>query len=318
MNRVLVVSMPRAGTTWVGQTLGRTDGACYVGEPDNERKEPYALFAKKNLSRFPALSSKDDAPELAQLWDMAFEGRVFGKRYRELAARSLLRTTTPAEVNRASCGPNRHSSMRLRLVGALACPPSRAQNASSVVVKSVYAPLCLEWLHCRYHPKVLVVLRHPLNMISSWLSLGYRDSMLDEDEAVRSRFIEPLGLPLPDRDASPLARIAWEVGLMNSVLENAFTLHSDWSIATHERLCEDPAGEFERFAELLGLQWGGAARRFVEESNRPGSGYAPQRIASEQPQRWRSRLRDEQVSEIASVLRGFPLRTWSDEPALHG
>ena len=315
-NRVLVVGLPRAGTTWVGQTLRRTEGASFVGEPDNERKEPYALRGKRGLGRFPALKANDEAPEFAHLWDLAFEGRVSGKRYREMAARRLLARVTQTEIRAALCGPNGHRSARLRLVEALAPAPGRAQDAGNVVVKSVYAPLCLEWLNRRYEPRVVIVLRHPLNVISSWLALGYRDSRLDENSSVRRGFVEPLGLPLPGRTASPLARVSWEVGLLTSALEDAATKHPGWLTVTHERLCEDALGEFERLSGRLGLNWAEPARRFVIDSNRPGSGYAPQRVAHEQPQRWRSRLSDEQVSEIASVLHGFPLRTWTDEPVI--
>lgn len=316
MNRFLVVGLPRAGTTWVGQTLGRTEGACYVGEPDNERKKPYAIRAKRGLGRFPPLSAGDEAQRLARLWDMAFEGRVVGRNWRELAARGLLALTPSAEMNDAFCGASRHRSARLRLVEALAPTPSRSQTARNVLVKSVHAPLCLEWIDRRYTPQVLIVLRHPLNTISSWLELGYFDCRLEEDPTVGRLFVEPLGLPLPEHRASSLARISWEVGLLNCVLEEAARKHPEWLIVTHERLCEDPLGEFKRLSDSLGLHWGEAARQFVVDSNRPGSDYEPQRVALEQPQRWRSRLSDEQVSEIASVLRGFPLRTWVDEPLI--
>ena len=38
--RVLVAGLPRSGTTWVGEVLGRTAGARYLHEPDNHLVRP--------------------------------------------------------------------------------------------------------------------------------------------------------------------------------------------------------------------------------------------------------------------------------------
>ena len=46
MSDLLIVGQGRSGTTWVGEVLGRAEGARYVHEPDDERRDPQALRAR--------------------------------------------------------------------------------------------------------------------------------------------------------------------------------------------------------------------------------------------------------------------------------
>ena len=48
--QVLIVGVARSGTTWVGQTLGRTQGVHYVHEPDGDH-DAFAFRAVARLCR---------------------------------------------------------------------------------------------------------------------------------------------------------------------------------------------------------------------------------------------------------------------------
>jgi hypothetical protein len=60
----------------------------------------------------------------------------------------------------------------------------------------------------------------------------------------------------------------------------------------------------------LGLSWNHAAEEYVHASNRPGTGFTTNRVARDQPKRWRERLTPIEVREIRRVLESFPLRGW--------
>ena len=45
MRSILVLGLPRRGTTWVGRALGATSGTVYVHEPDGVH-EPFAYRAR--------------------------------------------------------------------------------------------------------------------------------------------------------------------------------------------------------------------------------------------------------------------------------
>ena len=58
--RVLVAGLPRSGTTWVGEVLGRTAGARYLHEPDNHLLRPEAWWAKRRLGPYPEVRPGTD------------------------------------------------------------------------------------------------------------------------------------------------------------------------------------------------------------------------------------------------------------------
>lgn len=308
INRVLVAGVPRSGTTWVGQTLARTADTAYVGEPDNEGKEPFALKAKLSLGRFPVLGPDDEAPSYEELWDKVFNHAPAPPSIRRLAAKALLSLAEGEEVRGAYS--DGELTPRLRAVRALASPAAPQPAARNIVTKSVYAVLALEWVVRRWQPSMVVVLRNPLNVIASWKELGYRDRRLDEHPGVRARIVDPLGLPLPESGSSTLARLAWQFGVLNCALESGAERFPDWNVVRHEDLCRAPREQFRSLATRLGLGWTEEAEAFLVDSDRPGTGYVPTRVASQEPERWRQRLREDEVQEICEVLASFPLKSW--------
>lgn len=303
---ILVAGAPRTGTTWVARVLSLADGVVWVNEPDNEWPNAYALKAKRSLGRFPVLSEDDRPPRpYERLWERAFSGFVQG-RLREALAWKLDRgERTMLELWRAMCDhANPHLSFRLRLVTLGARPPSRRLGTGRVLVKSVYAPLALGWVAARFDPQVVLALRHPLNVVASWVELGWGGCALETNPAVRRRLAH-WGLPHLGPRPTPLQRVAFEVGLFTCELEGWRARRPDWPVAEHEALCLDPTGGFRALATRVGLGWSIRAELFLEESNQPGAGYSLYRVAAEQPGRWRRRLSADQVREAWSVLRRF-------------
>ncbi|HEY1741203.1 MAG TPA: hypothetical protein VGI86_20985, partial [Acidimicrobiia bacterium] len=88
MHSVLLVGVPRGGTTWVGQVLGHTQGAVYVHEPDGTH-EPFAFRAKQHQFNQPMIDAdapRAAAPELAALFDGALAGGAPADTWRDRLA----------------------------------------------------------------------------------------------------------------------------------------------------------------------------------------------------------------------------------------
>lgn len=305
------------GTTWVAEALSFAPGAAWINEPDNEWPDPFALKAKLPLGRFPILDPRDpDPPDYLELWKRAFAGFRQGGPLRALADRMENWQKTRRDLWRALCD---HANPRvapwLKVLVSLARPPSRPVGSELVVVKSVHAQLALEWLASRFGPRVLVVLRHPFNTIASWLEFGWGGCYLDTHPKVRERFAARWGLPDVPAGRSLVSAVTWEVALFTSVLQAGVDDHPDWLAVTHESLCTDPIGGFQKVYADLGLTWNRDAERFVRESNRAGTGYETARVAAEQPDRWKRRLSREQVREIWSLLSRIRDASWIDRVA---
>jgi hypothetical protein len=314
---ILLLGVARSGSTWIGQILGHAAEARYVHEPDNETHNPYALRAKKGLGRFPFLRPGDRAPRYEACWEGAFAGGEWPRRTR-LSRRGLVRQSYAAIE--AWCDPGRRNPVPLEIIAALAAPGGSPPRYERPIVKSVHALLSAEWVIRRWHPVPVVVRRHPLNLVASWrrVSLGDKrgESALEYTEPVRAimppravaEFGAPGGEPPPAEDR--LAALAWRVGLLCSAREELIARLDQIVCVDHDELCRAPAEGLQSVAGRLGLEWTDACDRALQRAERPGEGFVTQRIAAEQPDRWRTRLSPTEVTRVEGVLTAFPRGPW--------
>ena len=301
--------MPRSGSSWIGRTLGQAGGVAYVHEPDNEKRDPFAAKAKAALGRFPVLAPEDDAPDYELLWRGAFSGGAVSDDERHRAALEGLSKLTKEELEAAVSG----RSDTVRAAAATALP--RAAAPGRPIVKSVHAALALPWIRASFEVDVIVVRRHPLNVLASMFDLDMpdRDRGLDRLPRVVRDYTARWGVDPPGPNATPLERAAWQVGLLQSALVEA---RSVTTTVVHEDVCLDPAEAFRALFETLGLRWTDAIREHVRASDRPGAGYKTARVAAEQPGRWRRRFDDDDVTVVRGVLARFPLAGWPHDGSL--
>lgn len=317
----LVVGIPRSGTTWVARVLARTDGAVYLEEPDNHFRRPYAFRSKRRMGRgeYPAIAAGDVVEDYETLWRHALTaepGRVGSReRARRRVAERLLASAKAAEVS-AAIAERSPTSARLRLVERLALPERPPFGGAHLVVKSVYAPLAVEWIADRFRPKVVVVIRHPLNVVSSWSSLGWlertHDDMLDElDRRAQLGLAGAFGVEPPGSDDSPFARAAWLAGALTCELVATADRHPDWHVVSHEQLSERAHEQLAALADRLGLRWTPEVDAMLDDLDRPGSGFEIAREKRDLADVWRRRLTPEQAQAALRVLERFPTESWT-------
>jgi hypothetical protein len=323
MTRVLLVGLPRSGTTWLANVLTAAEGSALNNEPDNHWMFPFAFRAKRGLpGRFhPLLDPEAEPTKYEELWRQAFglgNGTATGfstrERARERVAMRLLRLFdrgSDAERSRKAFMRHMHPGLlppHLALAEMLAVPRRPACSEPHILVKSVYASLSVEWIAARLPVRVIVLLRSAFNVLSSWKERGWLgepgDDMLDEvDRATQHELSRSSGIPIPPAgQASTLARAAYFFALVTSHLADAARRHPDWQVVSHERLSAD----HERIRELAlsaGLPWSGASDAAIESMNRPGAGFDTSRVSSQVQDTWRDRLGPAQTREIRSVLR---------------
>jgi hypothetical protein len=303
MATVLIAGVPRSGTTWVGRVLGHTGGAVYVNEPDGDH-DPFAFRARLGHETAPVLAPGARDTELERLWTGALAGGRYAGTRRDRLARALYARTPVPDRWEAWLGGR--VSAPLQMAARLAVPRVAIPDARHVVVKSVRTELALEWLVERFRPRVLVVERNPLNVLASWIELDFvRDPR--EAAAVAEYARDAWGLAAPAPDASQLERQTFYFGVLASAVHEAAARHPDWVVTRHDDLCLDPATRFAALAAVLGLEWTDDAARFLDESDREGTGYDTARSTADQPDRWRGRLDDAQVATIRATLASFPV-----------
>lgn len=279
--------------------LGHTAGTSYVNEPDGDT-EPYAFTARLGFGGPPTLEPGQRHLAYERLWEGAFAGGGRPRALTARAARVLDARAAPHDRFRAWYGEG--LTPRLRLVRAWARPMVPAPDARHVVVKTVRAEFTAEWIAERFAPTVLLVERNPLNVLASWIDLGYA---LDEREyGAYARRALSWGIAPPEQP-DPVERQTFTYAVMAAALRDA-AARQGWAHTTHEHLCIDSVARFRALAERLGLEWSEDAARFVAESDREGSGYRTERRTAQQPERWRERLKPSTVDRILAVLERFP------------
>jgi len=305
------MGLPRAGATWVAETLSFAANAGLVNEPDNETVNPFAVRAKLPLGRYPVLGEHERAPgDYTRLWTQAFSGQRSRRLSpRTAAAELLMRRLDGTELWNAFCRVEQPAAtLRLRAVRALAqADPLPRGTPRHVVVKSAHGPLAVEWIASQFQPQVVVVGRHPLNIVASWMELGWGGCSLDTNPKIVERYVRRWDLPALPPTCSRLSRVAWEVGLLLSVLRSSAEAHPEWRLVSHEQMCSDPTGQFQELFTTLGLRWTDAAELHLRRSNRDAHGLVTMRVAADQPERWRKRLTGDQVREISGLLASFPV-----------
>lgn len=302
MSALLIVGVPRSGTTWIGRALGHTEQAAYVNEPDGFR-DPLAFRTMVDLGENPTLSPGDHAPDVERLWAGALAGGRPAGTIRDRLARAIFERT-PLDDLRAARAAGRASG-RAGLAAKLAVARRAEPAAARVVVKSVQSALALDWIVDRFSPQVLLIERNPFNVLASWSELGYVRNPR-ESAAIAAHARARWGVDAPGDDAPHLAHQAFLFGVLTSALREAAAAHPEWVRTHHEDLCVDTVPRFRALAADVGLVWGDAAEHFVTESDREGTPYRTQRRTEDQPDRWRDRLDAEQVATIRATLARFP------------
>jgi hypothetical protein len=249
--------------------------------------------------------------EYGRLWSWIMDGAPENRRL-ELG-RQVLRVVRPGEHRRFYQGQR---APLMRLAGLLGTDPRHQPvpelSDRRLFVKTVYVPLAVEWLVAKFEVDVFVLLRHPGNVLASWISLDLTDRLarLEENPAVMDQ-LEELRIAPPKPD--PLERLVWQIGVLTLALEQAAARHPSWVVRTHEELCIEPTMQFQQLYSELGLTWSERAEQYLAKNNRPGEGFPTQRVASDQPDAWKSRLTSDQIEVMERVLSQFPLATWKPE-----
>ncbi len=323
---IVIVGLPRSGTTWSFQALWHAMGMRRIAEPDNEDKNPAAIHGKHGLGRYPSLVPGDRSPAYHRLWEWILTGGYETRRSR--TARRIMApgaddrifdgrldpvtwlAATVARDPRPGRGPAKGVPTQPVPAGQPVLPPEDLR----VITKSIHAQLAITWLSAEFDIDVLVLLRHPANVLASWMKVNLKDARnttLETRPEIRSRFVEPWGVPLPGPD--PVERMCWRIGLLVAALEEAVASNPQWRVASHEALCLDPFSEFRTLYDQLGLEWSPATEEYLRSHDRRGEGFQVTRVASELPDAWQRRLDDDHLATLRRVLAWFPITQWTDQ-----
>ena len=306
MSRILIAGLPRTGTTWLAQIVGSAPGVTLVSEPDNSEVEPLAFVLTRRIGPFPYPPPGERHIDYRLVWAFAFAGGWPDHERLDAIRRRILKVRVPRAIKATA-----YTSVAW--VASKKAPVSKHQ-----VVKAVLGAHAIEWIAHEFDPRVVVVWRHPFNIVPAWQDRGW--PRLPPSDAVRARFEGTAVWPPPTEKG--VGAIAWRACAESIRLLEVVDRHKDWTLVAHEEQCLDPPAAFHRLFDRLGLEWSEEVRQRLEVSDRPGKDYVTNRVAADEPLRWKSRLDAAQQDEVRSVMDLFeqvsPIAaaTWRSSPAV--
>ncbi len=306
---LLVVGMPRSGTTWLGKILDSHPETLYLHEPDSLDPLPLALAPEPEAAR--AL-----APRL-QAWARAARaGRhvrvhgklpLFRKAWRgpagELAAR--------ASVLAAKAAARRGREWPVRI--------GQVPEEAPVIWKSIESLGRLGALLAALPGlRALVLVRHPCAYVASVLR-GERARRFAsavraaDDRGVYAQLAATgvarrLGVDLDTiLDGTPEERLAWRWALFNAKAL-AEAERGRVLVMRHEDLCERPREEAARALAHAGLGMHERVSAFIGSSTRGGDSgyYGVRRDPRAAASRWRRELPAEVQARVMDIAAATP------------
>ncbi|SES71602.1 Sulfotransferase domain-containing protein [Salinibacillus kushneri] len=306
---VLISGIPRSGSTWLGNVLSKAPNAVYIHEPDNEKANAQAFFLKDGLHRYPYLRSNDNNSLYYKLWSSVLTDNIV--HLKELS--EIFRQPLPInpfnlerEIGKKSGFIHKDFFVQTsdrnknNTVKTMGLPPFNSINSKTVpIVKSVHNMLSLQWLDNNFSTRIVIIVRHPASVISSYLKLKMPDSL--RNIFYQDYLMEDYLFPFKEHLASAnshISQMSMQIGAFYYVLEKQIKNHPNWILVKHEDLCENPNGRFKEIYENLNLNWTNDVSNYIGQLNKKGNGYKINRIAKDQIFKYKNELSSNVIKEI--------------------
>jgi hypothetical protein len=281
---ILLTGIPRSGTTWVGRILAASGKVGYVNEPFNLAVSPgsFRVPAEHWYTYVTAENEGDVLPALTPALTLQYP-----------LARELGRCRNRTDLL--------HTLRSWR-----AWARRRGQRP---LIKEPHAVFSAEWFARRLDSQIVVMIRDPLAVVSSWKRLGWTvdfGDLLDQPLLMRD-WLEPF-----EREMSLARSASWSLveqvallwRLIYSVVADERYPHV--YLLRHEDLSRDPVGEYAKLYDALDLTFDDAVLKAVARSS---SADNPAETSVEKPhetrldskanlENWRHRLSDAEIRQI--------------------
>ncbi|MCZ2126846.1 MAG: sulfotransferase [Anaerolineales bacterium] len=317
LSSILIVGLPRSGTTWVGETLSSASNTDYLFEPDNEKLSPLAWLYKKELHRFPCLGANDEDASYRQLWQTILHGGVGKWRLNNATSLYLRRKSERVESHIGNKCGYIYLDETMHRVGKAQRNPFEKQaglefflhkiagiknifpQKRRLIIKSVHSIFSLDWIAKNFSVNLLLVLRNPYSLYASYKRLkmpdGFRNIAFQERiQRDHPEFIFNSARSRIEEQNEP---IAYQIALMYKMLEKQMSVHPQWEYVSHDRLCIEPLQGYRRIFENQNLSWEGVETK-IASLNQSGKDFAPKRVSAQEPFKWKAEISAEEKTMI--------------------
>ncbi|MFC1618360.1 hypothetical protein ACFL45_00270 [Candidatus Neomarinimicrobiota bacterium] len=321
---VLMVGIPRSGTTWQFNTLCQAPNVAPVFEPDNEALNPFAIYYKRGQHRFPPVPGKSDKNRQEQFWSIVFQGgwkyNLFYRMVKAVYLRDIRRIEAEIESNSSQIIPSNNLIECLDNPQLVKPVPNtwllkktdrllhRNIHGKRVIVKSVHCARQLEWINQIFKPEIVIILRRLPNLIASYIRLRLNDSIRGIEASPRyaSNVNQLLKTTTSIEELLLHKMIIQSCELTRSLIDFK-DIVPQARLIQHEEACLDPEVHFRELFQQLSLRWSQDVAQQITLANKPGSGFIPMRNAAEEQNRYSDVLTEKHLDLIAEYCQIYQL-----------
>lgn len=272
---LLIVSLPRSGSSWVGTILGNAANALYLREPLNQSY--LATGGKTTVFDVDPRSPPED--------------------YALFAARAF---------NGVPVFPN-------GVVRNAANWSLFSRRGKGLVVKEVN-PLALPWLLETYHPRVIYLVRHPAAVASSYWQLGWRgteEKLLQLGPRLMNGPFKRWQDVIQSASGFWQAQGIFQ-GAVLRLATDSLAGYGDYRIISYEAICSDPEGKLLGLLDFSELTVDESVRQQIVDSSHgtnkgEQSAYTTRRNSLEMARAWKREVTEEQLAMVQAGFSAFKL-----------
>ena len=275
--RILVIGLPRSGTSWLAKCISLVNGVTYYFEPDLELVNRFSKY------RDIYLPPDAEDPILENEINKMFLGNVCTEyQIAEKGLRELVKTPF----------------------------------CNTVLLKWVWLCNALEWFGRRFPDvKVVVVIRHPVGQFLSWQQRDWTPEFslgrLLEQKPLMEGPLAPYAESMRAKSSywrqagsywGAVTYMLWKANLPGKILRE------------HEWYCGDASSRIHWLIDSLELQWDERIEEFLSPGRmvKSGPGYGERRDPKREVHKWKGKVSDSDLRELQSGIKEFGLPFFPD------
>jgi hypothetical protein len=256
MGVVFLTSMPRAGSTWVSNIIGKSNSVNYVsGEPFRPAysRVGFGLEIDEWFVRMDVQSEK-----LRHQLDNALCQKYTGEDFKRRIRWAFSNISNPQLMLRVF----KHFYFFL--------------NRRDVFFKDPIGFFSSEFIHSRYNAKVIILVRHPAAVIKSFFRVRWDlDARVldkhDLDNEVRQKYMEVLSKQYSKNSLNRIKQIEKLALIWNVFYYQAYKWkenYKNWIVIRHEDFSTSPVESFNELFRSLNFEMNPEVEKYIEQTTK--------------------------------------------------
>ena len=266
---VVILSIPRSGSTWVGEVLGLSASSLYLREPITQ------TFIK----------TRDSGPSFFEL-----DEDNLPKTYESSATNALAGFPLfPAQITQK---PNQWALTK--------------RKHKRVVIKEIN-PFMLDWLIKNFHPRIVYLIRHPVAVTDSFNRLGW-NGIQQIEPRLRKESLAKYKDQSPHTDSFWAQHGALQAIILNEVTEKMKD-YKDFRLVQYEHLCAEPVAVFKELYAFTELEWNDTVEQNIIKRSQPQTinthNFSTQRNSAHETEKWRHEVDEDNIQQLKDAYLSF-------------